>query len=101
MIIIAGNMNQCLLDVGAEVEEGIGRVISWVIIIVSIFRMGIYPCLIIRIGIRTITATIDVTSDATKDFDLGAIVYLTRDIITAINISDITSFNFYMGSIAI
>ena len=81
-----------LLGIGAEVVQSLYRGLSVRdgIIEVSIDIMA-YQIGIVGIGIRTVTATIDITADTRTDTDGITAIDTSCDVVTAINIVDVAT----------
>ena len=76
--------------------QSLHRVTAWFIIEVIVIRIILLRFLI-GIGVGTVSTTIDITFDTMIDANGGATPYLTRDIITAIDIINIAAKDSDMG----
>ena len=85
------------LSIGAEVVEGLNRCFSCNLIIVVAKEQAVFQVWIIGIGIRAVTAAIDAAANAGIDTHGIAAIDLSCDIVTTIDVVDVTATNQHTG----
>ena len=81
-----------LLGIGSVSIEGLNGIGAWIIVEV-LKHLLLTQLSIIRIGIGAVTTTIDIAIDRSTDADGITTIDLTGDIVTAIDIIDMTTIN--------
>ena len=103
LLLTSRDMHQGALHVRAEIVECFERSLCCCptyVIVVGIFGMLVPPIGVVGIGIRTVTATVDIAYQATMDVHITAVVHGARDIVTAIDVVDAPCGDIHTGGIA-